>query len=261
MPDWITLFSNPSTSITTALFLLGFAFMLIFTLTNLIWGIKNPKSEKATQAYYRAMIGIHGIGYFLILIFSLMFVDSSPIFENRIIMPYVISLLICIMIIISALWQQKNKVSISIGIMIFALSCALFIPESIQTANELSQFGQGYNTYHWKVSQTIAKVKTIDEETIYSNKPNALYILANKPSYTITSPYNPATQQYRENYQKNFNTIKNRILSGDAIMVIFDYQSYLDDPQNPDHEWMIELTEGLPIIEGGDDGVMFGITD
>lgn len=258
MPNWIKEISNPSFTVALLLFILLVLIYIGFTVISFIKLYKRISIISSTDIF-RALIGIYGLGYVLALVLSLTFFDSSSIFEDRIILPFMISLGLVSITIIYQLWSWiEGHFKVVFLITFIALFLFVQIPDSVRTAKEYNTSGQGFLTWGWKSSETIKAVRNLDDYAIYSNKPNAIYILANKPSYTITSPYNPATLLAREGYQESINNIRKRVLDGEAVIVFFDYSYYKENDQIQEYKWIFELTDGLPILNELYDGTIFG---
>jgi len=204
------------------------------------------------------VLGLHGIIYLGVLILTLTVLDSSPVFEDRILSPFFISVLFICLYMLSWLWGCPTRAA---KLAAFPLYLILFFSlgtDSLGALDQLHQDGQGYINYSWRISPTIAAVSELPDIVLYSNKPNALYILANKPAFILTSPNNPATGQIRPNYQENMARIKQRVLDKEAVLVVFDYHYFVEDPDNPDFLWILDLTKGLNQIGDYNDGVIFG---
>ena len=258
MPNRIEVTSYPSFIAVISFFILIILIYVIFTIDSFI-KLGFPKAPQSSTDIFRMIIGIHGLGYLMFLFLSLTFFDSSSIFEDRIILPFMISLALIFITMIYKLWSNRRFLDKGFIIALLSLFIVIQIPDSVRTAKEFNGSGQGYLTWGWKNSETINVVSKLNHYAIYSNKPNAIYILADKPSYIITSPYNPATSQAREGYQETIAEIRKRVLAGEAIIVFFDYSYYKDHNNIQEYQWIFELTEGLPILEELYDGTIFGI--
>ncbi len=193
--------------------------------------------------------------YLAVLMLSLLFVDASPIFEHRILAPFYIQLLV-----LSAWWLSWLASKKLLGKVIAGLAALFliisFAGDSLDIMKQLRQEGQGFASTDWRESELINEVKNLPKITVYTNKATALYLLADRPSYVLPSPINPATNAPRENYAQDVEEIRQNVLSGNAVMVIFDYALLLDSQD--DRQWMIDLTEGVPIYREAEDGNIFG---
>jgi len=193
--------------------------------------------------------------YLAVLLLSLLFADASPIFEHRILAPFYIQLLILSVWWLT--WFTSNKL---LGKGIAGLAALFlvisFAGDSLDIVKQLRQEGQGFASSEWRESELINEVKNLPKMTVYTNKATALYLLADRPSYVLPSPINPATNAPRENYAQDVEEIRQNVMKGKAVMVIFDYALLLDSQD--DRQWMLDLTEGVPIYREAEDGNIFG---
>ncbi|NMB89704.1 MAG: glycosyltransferase family 39 protein [Chloroflexi bacterium] len=216
------------------------------------------------QAYTRPegflwlwVFGLHGVVYLGVLVFSLTFVDASPIFEHRILSPFYLSFLVVGVTALAWLWSQRGGWAKAAVVVVALALGASFMEDSLDVVRDLHKEGQGFAASAWMESPTIAGLEDLQDFVFYSNKPPAIYILTGKPAYYLPSPINPATQQPREDYQKDVDNIKAQILDGQSIMVIFDYDELMQIPEEKD--WLDDLTGGLPVLAEYEDGRVLGL--
>ena len=220
-----------------------------------------PATAIFHQSPHAAIVfAVQGTIYLSLLVFTLTYLDSSPIFEHRILSPFYICLLVIGFGLSSRLWKRYQAPIIKTSVaVIFAGLTISFCMDSLSLSQELHQYGQGFLSYRWQNSAALQVVKTeIPEEiTLFSNTPNALYLLADRPSYSVLSPVNPATTEERPGYWDVAENIRNAVKNQEAVLVLFDYRAYLENPQ--DSYWVEKFTEGLPLYGEYWDGAIFGI--
>lgn len=202
------------------------------------------------------IFALQGLVYLATLVFTLTLIDASPIFEHRILSPFYISVLLLGTAFLAWLWKRRQWVARLASALLAVFLLLSFAEDSLDAVKELHREGQGFASSAWRESRTIAAVGKFRQDIIYSNKPTAIYILTGKPAYYLPSPINPATQQPRENYQKDVDNIRKEVLAGDSVMFVFDYRELLNNPE--ERAWMEELTQALPVYAEYEDGVIFG---
>lgn len=199
-----------------------------------------------------------GIVYLAVVVFTLTFLDASPIFENRILMPFYISLLALFAWLLSLLWEHKSWL-LRLGSLVLAfLVLVSFVEESRPAVWELRQDGQSFASSQWAESRTVAAVRELPQDaTLYSNKITAIYFFTDRPAFIIPSPTNPATQLPREGYQEELDEIHQEVLDGEGYMIVFGFRSLELNPE--DAGMMADISEGMPVYGEYEDGIIFGL--
>jgi hypothetical protein len=203
------------------------------------------------------VLALQALVYFGLLVVTLTILDASPIFEDRILAPFSICLVPLFFFGLDWLWQKKTL--IIRGLVIFSL---LFLGISLMedTLDILKDYhadGLGFRNSYWRESQTIAALQDAPAEiTFYSNRITATYILTGHPSFILPSPVNPATGGPREGYEEDLAMIRQKVLDGEGLMIIFGYDDLLISKD--DSVWIQELSSGLPLWKKLEDGMIFG---
>ncbi len=63
------------------------------------------------------------------------------------------------------------------------------------------------------------------------------------------------TRQKRPNYDSSLQGIRQSVLNGEAILVIFEAKQVLEDPV--EGQWVKDLTQNIPAVFESDDGMIF----
>ncbi len=204
------------------------------------------------------VFALQGWVYLATLVFSMTFLDASPIFEDRILAPFYIPLLAIFAMILSWLWGRKKLVWMA-GAVVISLGLLLsFAEDDVDAIAEFRQDGQGFAHSNWTDSEVIAAVKDLDNVTLFSNKITAIYILTGKPAYVVPSPTNPATRLPREGYEEDMASIHESVLAGKSVIAIFNFRALENDPEEA--QWMKDISNGMPVLKELQDGVIFGIS-
>jgi hypothetical protein len=245
---------------------LGFvlAFLLVVILIGTVAAGEMVRRGKVSvrQEEYSFFLGwafaLQALAYLFVLWVTLTFVDASPILEHRILSPFYVSLIVLGMVFLRWLWGQKKwlgRAAAVILVLVFLLSLA---EDTLDVVRDLHQEGQGFASSEWRESQTIAAVRLLPQEKILvSNKSTAIYILTGRPAFIVPSPINPATGQAREGYDQDVAGIKQAVVQGEKVIVIFGYNNLL--AENEDKQWMADISGGLPVLQDLEDGRIFGV--
>jgi len=232
---------------------------LAAVLAALVFILRDRVGGSSQQVQTSWAFAVEGWVYLAVLVLTLTFVDASPIFEHRILSPFYICVIVLGAAALAWTWQQRRPVGQIIAVVLTLGLLVSFAEDSLDSIHLLHQDGQGFAKSDWLESPTIAAVSQLPETQIYTNRNTALYILTNRPAYVLPSPTNPATQQPREGYAEDVAAIRQQVLDGDAVLVIFGYRT-LDADLNGGHAWMQDLTKALPVIEAFDDDAIFGLS-
>ena len=194
--------------------------------------------------------------YLAVLIFSMTFVDPVTIFENRMIAPLYLCLIIISMVILNKIWQKGNrchKTLVTIIVVVFLLS---FGRDSYILVNNLHNDGQGFASSWWHNPEMINDIKSLEDKIIYSNRITALYLITERPAFTLPSPEEIRDIDKSSNTDQQLNQIRSNVIDGDAVILMFGYGSYIKDPSYQD--WVMQITDGLPVYSEYDNITLFG---
>jgi hypothetical protein len=217
------------------------------------------KNEKLADEGPRMtwIYALQALSYLAVLVLSMMFVDASPIFEDRILLLLEVPLIVTGMAVLTWLGRRKAQWGRWAGMVLVV--CLLFslTEDSLDAVGQLRQDGQGFANSAIQESQVIAAATELpDDVLLYSNRVTALYIVADLPAYVLPSPMNPATQQPREGYAEDVANIRAKVLEGKGAIVIFNYAQLKEEPE--ELVWIEDLTDGIPLLGEYDDGAIFG---
>jgi hypothetical protein len=199
----------------------------------------------------------HALIYLASFLFTLTFVDGSPIFETRIMLPFTIPVLILTMSLLAWLWTKAGLVVRS-GVIAFYLGFTLLLGANARPLlKDLHVAGQGFASEEWSGREVFDAVRQLPKITLYSNKITALVFFTGHPAYIIPSPVNAATDLPNPDYAKNSETIRQSVLDGKAMVVIFDFDTLMKNIE--DREIIRKVTDGAPFYRDFGRDVIFGM--
>jgi hypothetical protein len=157
--------------------------------------------------------------------------------------------------ILSRFWQSMQAWKQWAALVLAGVAVISFIYDGRRAVIDLSQDGQGYASAYYRNSQTIDALKRLPEVDIWTNRVPAVNILAGRPAYALLAPIDPLTRLKRPNYDSSLNAIRQSVLDGKSILVVFEAKQVLDDPV--EGEWLRDVTAGIPAVFESEDGMIF----
>jgi len=200
------------------------------------------------------LVCLEGVVYLTVLVITILFIDASVNFETRILMPVFNLLLLLFTAGIVWLWRRGKGLKVLAVFLVMAVSVS-FSEDTVDTVREWRLHSQGFANESWVKSATIETVKRLPEVIIYTNRPQAINLFTGRGSYILLSPINPATQLPREQYASEREEIRQSVLDGKTVLVIFSYKDLIQESEN---SWVLDLTAGLPVLNQYEADTIFG---
>ncbi|HEX7555253.1 MAG TPA: hypothetical protein VF338_01420 [Leptolinea sp.] len=238
----------------------GLTIFGIFACIGLIFWLwrkgRNPLDKEAGEQTRTAMLtALQAVLYLVVLFLSLTFFDASTALENRILVPIFICLILLYVYLLHQLWRQP-KIWLSRMALALALITILTTAyDGRRTVLDLHADGQGYASAYYRNSQTIDALKRMPPEIIWTNRVPAVNLLADRPAYALLAPIDPLTRQKRPNYDSSLQAIRQSVLVGKAVLVIFEARQVLEDPI--EGLWVKDLIQNIPAVFESDDGIIY----
>lgn len=163
--------------------------------------------------------GLYIFAYLASILASMFMFDAATKFRLRILAPVFVSLLI--LLIYFGVWlRSKNRPFIVVMTFVF-LGFSLY--KQADTINFLSKGGLGYASFQWYDSQVMAYLRELpDDLSIYTNEPAAVYLYTGRGARVLPDHVDSATLIPREDFENDLIQMKQDILDGHAVLVIFD---------------------------------------
>lgn len=230
--------------------LLGALGILIWRLVRILRGGDCTRLERLL-----IMLGLHGFIYLAAIYLTMNFFDATTVFDNRILLPVYLGVLLFILVGLASLWRGGGPVlrlaivAGSLAVMGFAIAGAW------QTSIQLSRDGQGFIDRYRRESPAMQYIREHPQDLIYTNHPPDVYIQTGRSSYMVPSPVDSLTLQPRDTYARDLAEMRSKIRQQDGLLVFFYEQGYETDP------WYQDLTEGLVPLENLPDAIIWGRQD
>ena len=197
-------------------------------------------------------------GYLGAVLFSMSFFDASTKFQPRILAPIYVSLMLLSAIAGAWLFQQGSgkpwpqKLTFSLALVALAFSAY----SSQQGLSNFTQAGQGYASWKWHDSLLMTTLRNLPSETIiYTNTPPAVYLVTGRASRILPSAIDPVDNLPRGQYQQDLTLMHNDLLSGRAVLALFDTSSLEDALSIQDSA---NFVNGLEILQKTQGDILYG---
>lgn len=177
------------------------------------------KSEPANgQEIVPFTNGLYVFAYIASVFASMSLFDASTKFKLRILSPIYVSLLILLVVLGLWLWKRRREVVIVLALAIFGLtSYGQYV-----AVTELMKGGQGYASFQWYDSKTIAYLNSLSPDIkIYTNEPGAVYLYTGRGTYVLPDRFDPVTAQARPGFDQGVMNMQAEIKSGKAVLALF----------------------------------------
>jgi Dolichyl-phosphate-mannose-protein mannosyltransferase len=191
--------------------------------------------------------GLYIFGYLSSVLFSISLFDASTPLKVRILAPVYLPLLLLLVRAGMWFWNRRPRawrvIIAGLTLLIFGLA----IIGQVRTVQELSKGGQGFASFKWYDSKIMDYLKTLPEDfAIYTNEPGAVYLYTGRGCRVLPERMDPVTGLAWDNFEEGVAIIKQDVLSGDAVLVLFGANAPDSQADN------VLLTEGLyPVMKSG----------
>lgn len=226
--------------------LVGTILLFTISLALLIWlilGAIRALKGASLEALPKPLVYVSGAFawiYLLSVLASISLFDPTTKFQDRILVPVYMSLVIVFVAFIWWLWRQDGHMTRVIAVALAIVIAGLWSMDFYQTVSSLRQDGQGYASRRIRESAVIKFVEKLPNNVaIYTDSPPSIYSGTGRASYIVFMGFDDAESL---SYLRNINQ---EIRNGRAILVLFDASHY-DNPVAQANYQM--ATEGVQMI-------------
>jgi len=184
--------------------------------------------------------------YLAVIFITITFLDWSVNIEERILFPCLMVMLLTLLTLIG-IFLRKKKIFPIIGLLaVYGFLLITSSQDLIQFIPRFGEVGYGWAWQGWEDSPAMNLIKEMPADTvIYSNQPEAVSLIAGRGAYALLDPIDPSTGLKRPGYDETMATIRNQVIQGEAVLVFFGINSWVEKDQE---NWITRLCEGLPYI-------------
>lgn len=232
---------------------IGFTFLCLLALGHFINLIFTK--ERHGGKVFSFMLLAYFVTYFVSIFFSMSFFDNSTKLQDRIIAPGYLAFVL-FLAVSAPIWLGGKKAWRSYGLSAFGLITVTFsIAAIIPEAQALSSEGLGYANWKYRDNPIIAELEELPEDvTIFTNSPPAVYLTLGRAVQVMPTSIDPVSNTERGGYTEKLSSMEDEILSGDAVLAIFNLNNF----SSANEYILIEpLIERLNVAKKGGDAVLF----
>jgi 4-amino-4-deoxy-L-arabinose transferase-like glycosyltransferase len=162
--------------------------------------------------------GLYLFAYLAAIIASMLMFDAATKFKLRILAPMFVSLLI--LLIYLGIWLRNKNRPLIVLLTILLLGFSAYV--QINTVDAWSKGGQGYASFRWYDSKTMAYLRKLPAYMhIYTDQPGAVYLYTGRGNYVLPSRVDSATALPRPDFEQDVAEMRQEILDGKAALAIF----------------------------------------
>lgn len=169
--------------------------------------------------------GLYIFGYLASIVSSMLFFDQATKFKLRILAPvYVCILVLLVYLLHYAIIHHATRPK-TVFITILYLSILFSsLPKTYASAQALHLGGgQGLASFKWYDSKAMDFLSKLPADTrIYTNQPGAVYLYANHPALVLPDLVDSVTGLPRGNFEEGAALLQKDVLSGKAVLALFD---------------------------------------
>jgi hypothetical protein len=174
--------------------------------------------------YFQQLLVLFVLIYGAFLALSISFVDANTPLDSRILSPvYMAGLLLIFLSVHQLLSQFKHGSLLRMAVAALAIPMlAIYALQGALLVTIRHQNGNGFSAEQWRQSQIIPLVISLPAETpIYSNTPEGIYFLTERPALGIPKKMKATTQEVNDNYTNELEVMKERLKTEQGVMVYF----------------------------------------
>lgn len=234
--------------------------LLIVVVSSCGYFLMRPESGRIRLVQLSSMLGllvVFTVSYALVVVISLSFFDAHIPLDSRILSPlYPVVLALGLSGWTRLLVSKQLHSYIRVGIV--AVGAIVFSSQAAGAGSWLHlsyRKGIGYADREWRDSPLVKRVHSFDRSvTIFTNSPEAVYILNKRPALGIPAKLNPQTQLPNGSYRTELANLRNR-LQEKGVLIYFraiSWRWYLPTESELTQELELQLVAQEP------DGAIYG---
>jgi hypothetical protein len=226
------------------------------------WWYARGRGETG-PASRRMRVGARLLGLFALLYGSLVyatisFFDAHVPLDGRLLAPlYAVAVVLALAGVARLSSRAPGVRSLALGAMVLLAGVSLTRTGLWAVGSQLDEMG--YASRLWRESALVAEVKALrDDVRVFSNAPDALYVLTGRPARLVPLTADPFTRQENTRYAEDFGRLERDLRGRSGVVVYFRWlrwRWYL-----PSERELIQRL-GLVTIATAREGAMYGAPD
>lgn len=176
------------------------------------------RSGKRIREVISFTTGLYLFAYLASIVSSMLMFDAATKFRLRIVSPMFVCLLI--LMVYLGIWLRRKNRKVVIVLTLLFLGFSAY--KQLNTLSDWSKSGLGYASFQWYDSKVMAYLRELPAEIrIYTDEPAAVYLYTGRGNYVLPDRFDSATALPREGFDEGTTHMKQEILDGKAVLVIF----------------------------------------
>ena len=219
----------------TALFILVGIIALVLLVWTVATGLKKLfQPNSAMPEVLSFANGLYVFGYLASIVSSMLFFDQATKFKLRILAPVYVALFVLLVYFGVWLWSKRQNIWRGLVAIIFALIVVLAVGKTYASVQALhASGGQGLASFKWYDSKAMDFLAELPADTrIYTNQPGAVYLHADHPALVLPDLVDSVTGLPRDNFEEGVANLQKDVLSGKAVLALFDIGAESPEAQN-----------------------------
>lgn len=176
------------------------------------------RSRKQIREVVSFTTGLYLFAYLASIVSSMLMFDAATKFKLRIVSPIFVCLLI--LMVYGGVWLRRRNRKAVIALTLLFMSFSAY--KQLNTLRDWSKSGLGYASFQWYDSKVMAYLRELPSGVrIYTDEPAAVYLYTGRGNYVLPDRFDSATALPREGFEAGTAQMKQEILDGRAVLVIF----------------------------------------
>jgi hypothetical protein len=243
---------------------------LLVPLLLIVVALRLPATQQASQHQWQATVDTQGryfqrllvlfvLIYTVFLAGSISFLDANTPLDHRILSPvYIVGLLLIFLSVHQLVSHLKHGPYLRMALIALAIPMlALHAFQGALLVTTRHQNGSGFMEVQWRQSQIIPVVESLPtERPIYSNAPEGIYFLTERPALGLPKKMKATTQEINDSYTDELQVMKQRLEAEDGVVVYFTNLGRSSMTEAIDLQTQLDLS----LLLQTDDGLIFQVT-
>ena len=223
------------------------------------------RAEAGLEPRYQARIrlgsrvfGTFALAYGALVFATISLFDAHVPLDARLLAPLYAIVVVLALVGLARLAARAPEVR-SIALWALVLLAAVSLTRSVLWAAGSELDEMGYASRVWRESALVAEVKGLrDDVRVFSNAPDALYVLTGRPARLVPLKADPFTRQENTRYSEEVGRLERELRGRSGVVVYFRWLRW---------RWYLpgerELAErlGLVTVATAREGAMYGAPD
>ena len=232
---------------------------LIVLILWLFWPVVRYDSATASSsemAIFRRIAAVFLVSYLSIFVISQTFFDAQIWMAGRHLLPiYIVGSILAVcygyeVFSRGGRWPQIAIVSVCLGIIIIGGA------RTAKWAWKSHQNGIGLTSRHWRDSELIGRIRSLDRSVpVVSNSTALIYLLTERVTCSLPTPMNAETNRPTPHYSEEIAQVADKVERDGAVVVLF---TAFTPEQSYRVEKELENRWGLRQLAAGQDGYLLG---